>query len=124
MICWAAGNLCRHSAFFYPHLGEHQYVEAVIERCRDADPATRKFACFALGNAAFHSDQLYARLEAGIEPLVGLLRDGNPKTRLNAVGALGNMVRSGEQLVPRLLQAGAIKVCLLSSICSSCSLAP
>jgi len=24
--------------------------------CKDSDPSTRKFACFALGNAAFHSD--------------------------------------------------------------------
>lgn len=92
-----------------------------MARCADADPATRKFACFALGNAAFHSDTLYSRLEAGIAPLVALLRDSNPKTRLNAVGALGNMVRSGEQLVPRLLQAGAVKVRLASGSMSRTS---
>jgi HEAT repeats len=105
-----AGNLCRHSAFFYRHLDEHGFVAAVIERCQDPDASTRKFACFALGNAAFHSDLLYPKLAPGIRPIVALLSDGNPKTRLNAVGALGNMVRSGEQLVPLLLESGAVKV--------------
>jgi hypothetical protein len=106
----AAGNLCRHSAFFYEHLNNHGFIACVIERCTDSDPSTRKFACFALGNAAFHSDSLYSKLALGIRPIVALLNDANPKTRLNAVGALGNMVRSGEQLVPMLMESGAVQV--------------
>jgi fused len=102
--------LCRHSAFFYRHLEKEGFISAVIERCQDSDPATRKFACFALGNAAFHSDLLYPQLQASIRPILENLNDGDPKTRLNAVGALGNMVRCGEQLVPKLLECGAVQV--------------
>ena len=109
-----SGNLCRHSAFFYHHLDDTGFVSAIIRCCGDADASTRKFACFALGNAAFHSDSLYDRLASGIQPIVALLADGNPKTRLNAVGALGNMVRSGEQLVPRLMETDAVRVRLLA----------
>jgi fused len=110
----SAGNLCRHSAFFYRSLHEHGFIDAVIERCQDPDPATRKFACFALGNAAFHSDFLYPQLQASIQPIIALLNDADPKTRLNAVGALGNMVRCGEQLVPKLLESNAVHVRLLT----------
>jgi hypothetical protein len=102
--------LCRHSAFFYRHLEKEGFIAAVIERCQDPDPATRKFACFALGNAAFHSDLLYPKLQASIRPILDNLNDADPKTRLNAVGALGNMVRCGEQLVPKLLECGAVQV--------------
>ena len=37
--------------------------------CSDEDPSTRKFACFAIGNAAFHSDHLYPSLANSIAPL-------------------------------------------------------
>ena len=121
----SAGNLCRHSAFFYEHLHKHGFINAVIDRCRDDDESTRKFAVFALGNAAFHSDALYPALIQAVEPMVELLQDLNAKTRINAVGALGNMVRSGEQLVPALVQAGAVQVlfcvlCNKGAACSAC----
>lgn len=46
------GNLCRHSAFFYEPIAAHGLLEPLIARCRDPDRATRKFACFAIGNAS------------------------------------------------------------------------
>ena len=120
MLRLRAGNLSKHSAFFYKHLEDAGFVTAIIELLEDPDPSTRKFACFAVGNAAFHSDALYAKFASAIAPIVKLLADGNPKTRLNAVGALGNMVRSGEQLVPRLLETGAVRVRITGACIDIC----
>ena len=56
--CGAAGTcnilaaaLCRHSAHFYSALERSGLLEPLIVLCRDEDRATRKFACFAIGNA-------------------------------------------------------------------------
>ena len=57
--CNLLGNMCRHSGYFYEHFTEHGTLDALIERCADSDRTTRKFACFAIGNAGFHSDALY-----------------------------------------------------------------
>ncbi len=50
------GNLCRHSAFFYERLAAADLLEPLIARCRDPDRATRKFACFAIGNASARAE--------------------------------------------------------------------
>ncbi len=50
-VCNLLGNMCRHSAFFYSALERHGLVQPLIERCQDPDRSTRKFACFAIGNA-------------------------------------------------------------------------
>jgi fused len=50
-VCNLVGNMCRHSAHFYGALERHGLVEPLIARCSDADVSTRKFACFAIGNA-------------------------------------------------------------------------
>ena len=49
--CNLLGNLCRHSPAFYRPLQRSGLLPLLIQRCHDADRATRKFACFALGNA-------------------------------------------------------------------------
>jgi hypothetical protein len=137
--CVYAGNLCRHSAYFYRHLEVHDFITPIIKCCSDSDSATRKFACFAYGNAAFHDGTLYKKLAAGIPSLVAALYDRETKTRVNAAGALGNLARNGDQVVAQMIHAGAVKVseaifCTpitatkalhdsMSSLYSSCALA-
>eukprot|EP00511_Aplanochytrium_stocchinoi_P004077 CAMPEP_0204836026 /NCGR_PEP_ID=MMETSP1346-20131115/24210_1 /ASSEMBLY_ACC=CAM_ASM_000771 /TAXON_ID=215587 /ORGANISM="Aplanochytrium stocchinoi, Strain GSBS06" /LENGTH=364 /DNA_ID=CAMNT_0051970489 /DNA_START=47 /DNA_END=1141 /DNA_ORIENTATION=- len=118
--CNFIGNICRHSAYFYRSLvkshcedvndrGDFKVkneahrldiLAGLFECCRDEDPDVRKFACFAVGNAAFHSEFLYPRLKDVIPLLKELLLDNNEneKTRGNAAGALGNLVRKSGEL--------------------------
>lgn len=107
--CNLIGNMCRHSGFFYSALERHGLLQPLIDRCSDPDKSTRKFACFAIGNAGFHSAALYDALRPSIPPLVALLQDEEEdKTRANAAGALGNLVRNGSQLCGDLIRAGAL----------------
>lgn len=110
LCSFAAGNLCRHSAYFYQHLDANDIIPPIIERCSDPDSQTRKFACFAFGNAAFHNDSLYRKLAPGISSLVASLYDKEIKTRINAAGALGNLARNGDSLVRDMINANAVKV--------------
>ncbi|KAL0040863.1 hypothetical protein WJX79_007871 [Trebouxia sp. C0005] len=80
-----------------------------VLRCTDEDIATRKFACFAIGNAGFHNSSLYEALRASIGPLVSLLHDREDKTRANAAGALGNLVRNSGLLCRPLIEARALQ---------------
>jgi fused-like protein len=66
----------------------------LIKSCSDDDANVRKFACFAIGNAAFHSDELYEALRPSVVALREALRDPDDKTRANAAGALGNLCRN------------------------------
>ena len=50
-VCNLLGNMCRHSAYFYSALDKHALLLPLIQRCKDPDRSTRKFACFAIGNA-------------------------------------------------------------------------
>ena len=115
--CNLVGNLCRHSDFFYEPLRASGIVDALVARCSDVDKATRKFACFAIGNAGFHSNALYPNLASAISALVAILRGGpstpgdtveEEKTRANAAGAIGNLVRNGASLCGELVAQGAI----------------
>jgi len=105
--CNAAGNLCRHGPGFYAEALRAGLPAALAAACADPDGATRKFAAFALGNAAFHSDELYCALACAAAPLAALLQDGEDKTRANAAGALGNLARNSDALAPALLAAAA-----------------
>jgi fused-like protein len=88
--------------------GEDAALACVIACASDDDGAARKFACFALGNAAFHSSDMYAALESGARPLCACLAgDADEKTRANAAGALGNLARNGGALAASLVAAGA-----------------
>ncbi|KAK9823151.1 hypothetical protein WJX72_000639 [[Myrmecia] bisecta] len=108
-VCNLLGNMCRHSDYFYSALERHALLPPLIERCQDPDRSTRKFACFAIGNAGFHNRSLYESLRASIAPLVALLSDEEDKTRANAAGALGNLVRNHHLLCHELIQAGALQ---------------
>lgn len=110
--CNMIGHMCRHSDFFYPKLIQFGIIDNCIECCRDTDTYTRKFACFALGNAAFHNDKLYQYLKPAIPLIINLLRDTEERTRANASGALGNFARNSSILVKDLLQAGAVPLLL------------
>ena len=58
-VCNLLGNMCRHSGYFYKSLAANSLIDSAIARCKDPDSTTRKFACFAVGNAGFHTDALY-----------------------------------------------------------------
>ncbi|CAM9140259.1 unnamed protein product, partial [Discosporangium mesarthrocarpum] len=83
-------------------------VSLLIHCCKDLDSSTRKFACFAVGNAAFHSDSLYPHLAPVVPALVTALGDLEEKTRANAAGALGNLVRNGGLLCRELATHHAV----------------
>jgi serine/threonine protein kinase len=106
------GNLCRHGDEFYSCLAENNVLEPLIALCRDEDRATRKFACFAIGNAGFHTAALYPELRPAVLPLVELLDDEEDRTRANAAGALGNLLRNSSELVPDVLNAKALEALL------------
>jgi hypothetical protein len=91
----------------------HTSVVALISAyCADDDPSTRKFASFAVGNAAFHSDELYPALAGSIAPLCSALRDPDDKTRANAAGAIGNLIRNGAQLCPAMVNHRVVELML------------
>jgi hypothetical protein len=106
------GNLCRHSDLLYPDLARYDVVEPLIRLCGDPDRSTRKFACFAIGNAGFHNASLYGALRPAVAPLVALLSDEEDRTRANAAGALGNLLRNSPELVPEMVAAGALEALL------------
>ena len=108
-VCNLIGNLCRHTGFFYEKLLKHRLIEAAIACCQDTDRNTRKFACFAVGNAGFHNDVLYEHLRPCVKLLVELLKDQEEKTRANAAGALGNFVRNSNALCRDLIKHRALE---------------
>ena len=107
--CNLLGNVCRHSGYFYETFRQLDIVSSLAERCADLDATTRKFACFALGNAGFHGDVLYRDLRLAVKPLVRALGDAEHKTRANAAAALGNLVRNGDELVDELVAGNALE---------------
>lgn len=101
-------------------------LSLIIKYCGDNDTSIRKFACFAVGNAAFHSSELYEviiisniifiliiiiitihtqSLVESVEVLRDALSDGDEKTRANAAGALGNLIRNGGKLAPTMAES-------------------
>ena len=110
--CNLVGNLCKHSPDFYDVLRQGGMLPQLGKRCADIDAATRKFACFAVGNAGFHSSELYPDLATCIAPLVGCLADADAKTCANAAGALGNLARNGAQLDAELTSGGVPRALL------------
>jgi fused-like protein len=107
--CNLVGNLCRYSSRFYPVLRFVAYRPAsprgyvttengpetmssnedmpvtllrlLIACCEDPEPAIRKFACFSVGNASFHSSELYPELIPSINKLASCFEDYDSKTR-------------------------------------------
>lgn len=92
-------------------------VDYLVDLCADPDPSAKKFACFAVGNAAFHSDALYERLAPAVAPLVAALEDAEEKTRANAAGAIGNLVRNSGRLSGDLARRGGMAALLRLAAC-------
>ena len=90
----------------------HTVIELISAYCADDDAATRKFASFAVGNAAFHSSELYPLLADCIEPLCSALQDTDEKTRANAAGAIGNLIRNGSELCQAMVEARVVELLL------------
>lgn len=63
-----------------------------------------------MGNAAFHSRELYPALQSCLRSLVTTLSDGDEKTRANAAGAIGNLVRNSGELSETIASLGIISV--------------
>eukprot|EP00897_Mesotaenium_endlicherianum_P008404 jgi/Mesen1/7592/ME000395S06744 len=112
--CNLVGILCRRSPFFYEDLLQYGMVEPLIACCRDIDRNTRRAACFAIGNAAYHSDLLYARIRPAIPFLTSLLLSSQTedRTKANAAGALGNLTRNSSALCSELISQGSIQALL------------
>jgi fused-like protein len=104
--------MMRHSDYFYGALEQYGLLARLVPLGRDPSGAVRKFASFAVGNAAFHSALLYPHLAPAIGPLVDLLSDSEEKTRANAAGALGNLVRNSSELCGQMIAAGVLDALL------------
>ncbi|CAD2219526.1 fused [Angomonas deanei] len=111
-MCTLIGNLCKHSPYFYEPMSKYKLVDGLVNCCNDKDAYTQKFSAFAVGNAAFHSDYLYADLKPSIPAILKLLSSSDDKTRQNAAGALSNFVRNGDQLVDKLVEYRAAEALL------------
>ena len=58
-VCSLLGNVSKHGDAFYAHMLAAGLLPLLVDGCADADGATRKLACFAVGNAGFHSAVLH-----------------------------------------------------------------
>jgi fused-like protein len=106
-VCNLIGNMCRHTDFFYDEIKTQGLIPPLLKCCYDNDRMTRKFACFAIGNAAFLNNKLYEYFRSIVSKMVELLADAEPNTRANSAGALGNFVRCGDNLVAEIISSKA-----------------
>jgi fused len=135
--CNLIGNLCRHSSRFYSILSTFvssadcitplssamnpisfpcSPLTLLTTCCADVDASTRKFACFAVGNAAFHCEELYPSLHCSIPLLASASEsEADEKTRANAAGAIGNLVRNGGVLAAEMARV-LVPLTLLRSV--------
>jgi hypothetical protein len=61
-----------------------------------------------VGNAAFHSRELYRSLASCLPALNHCLLDSDEKTRANAAGAIGNLVRNSGELCGQIGELSTI----------------
>ncbi|KAK6192112.1 hypothetical protein SNE40_003650 [Patella caerulea] len=90
--CSLLGNVMKHDAKMYSVLKQREKIfHSLIACLKDPDSNVRKGASYAVGNASYHSGELYTRLKPAIPLLVTLLRDPVTKTKTNASSACGNL---------------------------------
>lgn len=78
----------------------------------------------SVGNAAFHSKELYPLLTNCIDPLLVALRDStDDKTRANAAGAIGNLIRNGGELSRPMARCGVVEA-LIAVLVDDADLTP
>jgi hypothetical protein len=80
--------------------------------CPSQPPNFLAILLLTVGNAAFHSSDLYPLLADCVEPLCSALRDTDDKTRANVAGAIGNLIRNGAQLCPLMVEQGVVELLL------------
>jgi len=71
-VCSLLGNVSKHGDAFYAHMLAAGLLPLLVDGCADADGATRKLACFAVGNAGFHSAVLWVRVRVRVRSGLGL----------------------------------------------------
>jgi fused-like protein len=65
-----------------------------------------------VGNAAFHSRELYPVLSPCLQGLSMALSNQDEKTRANAAGAIGNLVRNSGELCKDIAEIGIVELLL------------
>ena len=100
-------NITGNQKFQYIQIKTSGIIKPLFNCCYDADKATRKFACFFIGNAAFLNDKLYESFRPIIPRMVELLSDPEDNTRANSAGAIGNFVRCGDALCRDIISSKA-----------------
>ncbi|XP_021342400.1 serine/threonine-protein kinase 36-like isoform X3 [Mizuhopecten yessoensis] len=107
--CSLIGNLMKHHGQFYAILKQRDKIlSGLIAGLKDEDPHIRKGASYAIGNAAFHNADLYAKLRPVIPVLMDLLRDPVSKTKANAASVFGNMSLHSNTLCSDLKKAKVV----------------
>ncbi len=71
-MCSLLGNVSKHGDAFYAHMLATGLLPLLVDGCADADGATRKLACFAVGNAGFHSAVPWVRIRVRVRVRSGL----------------------------------------------------
>lgn len=113
--CGLMGNMMRHSPAFYATLRNNQDVlTLLIGQLSSDDADIRRSSSYAIGNAAYHSGDMYDKLAPAIPDLVQMLSDPVTRVRTNAAGALGNLGRHSAKLCAQLLKAKAAESLLES----------
>ncbi|GFN99541.1 serine/threonine-protein kinase 36 [Plakobranchus ocellatus] len=104
--CSLLGNIMRHDGQMYATLRHRDSIlEGLIQCLKDVDSNVRKCATYAIGNASYHSGELYPKLKPAIPLLVELLRDPVTKTRANTASACGNLGMHSAALIQDIKQA-------------------
>lgn len=93
--CSTLGNLFKASSSLALAFCSGPGPGDITSLLADGESEVRKFAAFALGNAALQHEKVCQHFAPGISSLVELLGDGCEKTRANAAAAIGNMARRG-----------------------------
>ncbi|XP_064613402.1 LOW QUALITY PROTEIN: serine/threonine-protein kinase 36-like [Liolophura sinensis] len=115
--CNILGNLMKHNNSLYEQLGKREDLFTGLFAClKDEDHNVRKCVSYAVGNAGYHSADLYPRLRPAIPLLVELLRDPVTKTRCHAANACGNLSLHSPALCQDLIKAKAVNR-LLDLVC-------
>ncbi|KAM9037023.1 serine/threonine-protein kinase 36 isoform X1 [Sarcophilus harrisii] len=90
------GHLLHHSTALRGALqSQAGLLSLLLAGLRDKDPAVRRSASFAVGNAAYQAGPLAAALAPAVPRVTQLLGDPQTGTRRNAASALGNLGPEG-----------------------------
>ncbi|XP_013385413.1 serine/threonine-protein kinase 36 [Lingula anatina] len=108
-VCSMMGNMMKHSNTFYTVLTQREKLCSSLVRClEDEDAHVRMCSSYAVGNAGYHSGELYPQLKCSVPYLITLLSDSVAKTRANAASALGNLAMHSPQLCEELSKHKAV----------------